>query len=47
VDACYTVSFTAADATLEIGATGGFNDALSNGFTNDICLTETAPDAVV
>lgn len=44
VDSCYTILFTAADATLELGVTGGTNDALSNGFTNDICLTETQPD---
>jgi len=44
VEMCYTVMFAAADATLQLGLTGGSNDALSNGFTNDICLTETTPD---
>jgi len=44
VDSCYTVSFAAADATLQLGLTGGSNDALANGFTNDICLTEATPD---
>ncbi len=46
VDACYTVSFSPTDATLELGATGGLNDALSNGMSNEICLTEAAPIVV-
>ncbi len=46
IDACYTVSFSPLDATLELGTTGGANDALSNGSTNDLCLTEAAPDVM-
>ena len=46
VDQCYTVSFSPADPTLELGAVGGDNDALASGITNDICLTDSAPDVV-
>jgi len=44
VDACYTVTFGATDATVELGATGGDNDAGANGVTQQLCLTDTAAD---
>ena len=44
VDACYTITFAAADATLQLGQPGTDNDADANGMTADICLTEAAPD---
>jgi len=44
VDACYTIAFFAADATIELGQQGGDNDANASGLTSEICLTETAPD---
>jgi len=44
IDACYSVMFTAADSTLQLGATGSDNDAQANGMTVDYCLSESAPD---
>jgi len=44
VDACYTIAFGVADSTVEIGASGGDNDAGANGITQDICLTELTAD---
>lgn len=44
VDVCYTLSFGAADTTIELGFAGGDNDALDGGVTNEICLTEATPD---
>ncbi len=44
VDVCYTVNFSPADGTLELAAPGADNDALASGQTNEICLTEAAPD---
>lgn len=44
VDVCYVVGFAATDTTLELGFSGGDNDALDSGMTADICLTETSPD---
>ena len=44
IDACYTVEFGAADATLQLGQPGGDNDANADGRTAEICLTEATPD---
>ena len=44
VDACYLISFMAADATLQLGQTGGDNDADSSGVTEAICLSAEFPD---
>jgi len=41
---CYTINFAPADGTLQLGATGGDNDALASGMTNEVCLTEAVPD---
>ena len=46
VDACYTLSFAAADATLALGGPGGDNDALAGGVTGEVCLTDAIPDVV-
>lgn len=44
IDTCYVVSFGAADTTLQLGANGGDNDAMANGETNEVCLTEASSD---
>lgn len=44
VDACYIVSFAAVDATLQLGQSGGDNDADATGVTSAVCLSDTAPD---
>ena len=44
VDECYTVTFQAADATVQLGNSGGDNDAVNNGSTANICLTDVAAD---
>ncbi len=44
IDACYTVAFGSADATLQLGQPGGDNDANADGRTAEICLTEATPD---
>ena len=44
VGACYIISFTAADSTLQLGATGGDNDADASGATAPVCLSDSAPD---
>ena len=46
INACYTVTFDAADPTLQLGAVGGDNDANENGTTAEICPTAAAPDIV-
>ena len=43
IDACYTVTFGVTDSTVELGASGGDNDAGAAGTTDDICLTELVP----
>ena len=44
VDACYLVSFAAVDPTLQLGQTGGDNDADASGVTDPVCLSEATPD---
>jgi len=44
IDACYSVMFTAADSTLQLGASGSDNDAQANGMTVEYCLSESVPD---
>ena len=44
VEECYTITFGSIDSTLELGATGGDNDAGANGITPNVCLTESAAD---
>jgi len=46
IDECYVVRFGAADAALRNGALGGDNDALGNGATREICLTQDEPNIV-
>lgn len=41
LDACYTVTFGAADNTVQLGVPGGDNDAGAGGSTGDICLSAT------
>jgi len=44
IASCYTVTFGVTDSTVELGASGGDNDAGAAGTTTEICLTETTPD---
>ena len=44
VDVCYTVQFSPADPTLQIGASGGDNAIANNGATLEICPTQDEPN---
>lgn len=46
IGTCYTALFEAADATLALGAKAGRTDAMADGRTAQICLTEQTPDVI-